>query len=1362
MNFASVTILVFVLDLAVKATALLVIGLVIQQVLARLRASLGSTAANACLIGLLLLPVSALVLPTIMLDWLPAGAGTRPETRSSAVTNSVPARSLEPPRDSLDDMPISDRSTIAATPTAREIAGSNAVSVAAAPVKSEVSSPLTASAPSHGTDWLTIGLTGYGIVVVAFLARLIASLVAVAQLRGSSTPVDAPEWLLALERCRRRLGTNRAVDLAWSARVNVPVVLGWLRPTIVLPASLARMDMSGHADAVLLHELSHVRRGDYPWNIFLRLVEAIYWPHPLVWVLGRAIAELRERACDDLCVHELGGPTAYRQTLVAVARGMSHRASPALGLAMARLSRLSHRLARIEESRGDARCLPSLPARLAIVATAAAASVALGTIQLNRAEARSIAPLVAAQDRKIEKAAVPPDGKGRVFHLRVVEADTLKPVPNADVRIWVAFDDEWRKTDADGRLDIVYSTGPSDRDIGIDVWGDGRAMQRHRWANDPNKPIPDSATVSLQPGETLGGTVNDEQGRPIGGATIFVWSHNFKRKAPHELLYDLRAVTGPDGRWRTSGAPETNGELLGFTVDHPDYLSTRAYSNKTIIPKIADLRAEKAVTIMKKGVPIEGRVVDSDGKPVAGARVLSMDDQRAMFASIKRFAVTTDADGRFRTGQVKSGEWFLVASARGHAPADQSVKVGMAIPQIKITLGQPRAFKGRVVDLEGKPIAGAFVDPDTWKRTYRCLGAYLWTDADGRFRWDDAPNDDLIVNVQKQGYVGVFQQQVAPTVEDIVFTVGACLPVHGTVRDAETKNRVENATLEFGAVDPKTGTVANWSSPPQLGSSTGISRGTLRVNLPVTADSYKIRIQSPGYQTFLSREFRREEKTVLDYDVMLVPGVQKGPLATVHLPDGKPLAGARVYSASLDKTIDLDNGLLRGVGGNGREDRTGPDGTFVLPQSDRPWFVLILGNDAFAFASSAELVKAPKIEAKPYGGVEGRCLTGSRPVPDQEIELSGDLISQSTSARNVFFSQKTKTDHEGRFAFKNVIASRSLRVNRRDPAKLARGIWSIGQPVRVEPGATAHVMLGGKGRPVIGRVEPPAGWTTAINFSDRSEARIESNRPFTPIPFSLLRGKTSMAGADLTAWHERWRDSPESLDYHDRRVSAGVALAPDGSFRIDDVPAGEYRLAIRVNGESIHHVTVQYKRNSGPFAHIIRVFTVPPVPNGRSDEPIDVGVLRLTPRVTLKAGEPAPAFKVTTVDGRKLSVPEDFRGKFLLIDFGSLWDIAAPHQITLLNEVYQKFGADARFAILSLTLAADNAQTRKSIEDKGEPWPQAIVGPLSNTIASAYAIDEENVSTATLIGPDGRIVASELWSAKIREAIGEALGLGEK
>jgi hypothetical protein len=59
----------------------------------------------------------------------------------------------------------------------------------------------------------------------------------------------------------------------------------------------------------------------------------------------------------------------------------------------------------------------------------------------------------------------------------------------------------------------------------------------------------------------------------------------WKKKDPHELLFDLRALTGPDGKWQTSGAPETTGEMLGFRVVHPDFLSSRDYSQQEIIPK---------------------------------------------------------------------------------------------------------------------------------------------------------------------------------------------------------------------------------------------------------------------------------------------------------------------------------------------------------------------------------------------------------------------------------------------------------------------------------------------------------------------------------------------------------------------------------------------------------------------------------------------------------------------------------------------------------------------------------------------------------------------------------------------------------
>ena len=80
-----------------------------------------------------------------------------------------------------------------------------------------------------------------------------------------------------------------------------------------------------------------------------------------------------------------------------------------------------------------------------------------------------------------------------------------------------------------------------------------------------------------------------------------------------------------------------------------------------------------------------------------------------------------------------------------------------------------------------------------------------------------------------------------------------------------------------------------------------------------------------------------------------------------------------------------------------------------------------------------------------------------------------------------------------------------MHIAPKDPENLARGIWTLGEPVRVEPGKTTRFTLGGKGRPVIGRIEPPEGWTEPIDFSDRSEARIDTSQPHTPYPLRLSR-----------------------------------------------------------------------------------------------------------------------------------------------------------------------------------------------------------------------------------------------------------------
>ena len=933
----------------------------------------------------------------------------------------------------------------------------------------------------------------------------------------------------------------------------------------------------------------------------------------------------------------------------------------------------------------------------------------------------------------------------------MVAAETGRPVPGAEVRVWMGLrDDDWRRTDEEGRLELVYATGPDDLNFGVDAWGDGFAMQRHHWGDDPAVPVPDEATIKLRPGESLGGLVQDEQGRPVAGGAVYLWSHNYKKNDPSELLFDLRAITGPDGRWHTGGAPQTTGNLLGFYITHPDFISDREYVSGREKPAIDELRAGKAMSVVTKGVPIEGRVFGADGRPAPGALVISTETPGSLYNGLDKFMVRTDAEGRFRTGQVKAGAWHLVVRANGHAPAAREIKVGTAIPAEEIRLEAPHSFRARVVDPAGKPIVGAFVNIDTWRR-YRCLGVYLYTDAEGRVRWDDAPDDDFRINVNASGYQGVQMQPARATGGEESFTLRPALSISGTVRDSETRNKIDRADVDFGAIDPASGEVKTWQSPTGAGNIM-VHQGYLNVTIPVQADAYKIRITADGYQPSISRAFLSNAKVIRNYDVSLVPGVPGGPTATAIRPDGRPLAGARVFRGRRNENISVHDGQVNGTN-SGRPALTGADGQFAIPEATPSALVLILGDDCFAYANAKALAESPRLQARPYARIEGRFLVGDRPRANRPIELSGHLQDASTSFINIFYGQAATTDADGRFVFDKVLAMPGLRIARKDPRDKPGSVSTIGEPVRVEDGQTATITVGGKGRAVIGRVESPQGWDRPVDFTDRCRFSIETDRPVEPIPLEVLRGKTDLNDRGWMDWSQTWRLTPEGRAFAEQRAAISTALAPDGSFRLDDVPPGEYRVQVHVNGQ-------KNDRNPGAFATLGATLAVP---GGRSDEPIDLGRLRLKPRQAPKVGDPSPAFGVTTVDGKTLAIPGDFAGKTLLLDLGASWESQARLQVPRLNDVHARFGKDPRFAIVSLLLDPDRPESRAFVAGKGQPWPQAIVGAPSNPVSDAYDFEADlfDVPAAILIGPDGRIVARDLFYNKLGEAVARALGIEE-
>ena len=95
----------------------------------------------------------------------------------------------------------------------------------------------------------------------------------------------------------------------------MPTVIGWLKPVVLLPASALAGLTPRQLEAILAHELAHIRRHDYLVNLLQTLVETLLFYHPAVWWLSRRIRVERENCCDDLAVSLCGDPVAYAAAL---------------------------------------------------------------------------------------------------------------------------------------------------------------------------------------------------------------------------------------------------------------------------------------------------------------------------------------------------------------------------------------------------------------------------------------------------------------------------------------------------------------------------------------------------------------------------------------------------------------------------------------------------------------------------------------------------------------------------------------------------------------------------------------------------------------------------------------------------------------------------------------------------------------------------------------------------------------------------------------------------------------------------------------------------------------------------------------
>jgi len=127
----------------------------------------------------------------------------------------------------------------------------------------------------------------------------------------------APHTLrIGLDRIRLQMGIPRFVDLRLSSRIAGPLTVGVIRPLILLPITALTSLSPEQLEVVLAHELAHIRRADYFWNILQTMIETLFFFHPAVWWISHRLREQREHCCDDIAVATCHDPAVYASALL--------------------------------------------------------------------------------------------------------------------------------------------------------------------------------------------------------------------------------------------------------------------------------------------------------------------------------------------------------------------------------------------------------------------------------------------------------------------------------------------------------------------------------------------------------------------------------------------------------------------------------------------------------------------------------------------------------------------------------------------------------------------------------------------------------------------------------------------------------------------------------------------------------------------------------------------------------------------------------------------------------------------------------------------------------------------------------------
>jgi beta-lactamase regulating signal transducer with metallopeptidase domain len=204
------------------------------------------------------------------------------------------------------------------------------------------------------------------------LGRIVWSLTRLRQLRAASQVVPVEDLPILLHRTVKDLG-SRGVSVSVSHEVSIPAAIGIFAPTVIFPSWAWRELPAEELNAILLHELAHLRRWDDWTNLAQQFTKALLFFHPAVWWIESKLALEREMACDAFVVEKTANASAYARCLVSLAEhSITRRTFSLAHAAVGKVKQISVRVSQVLEIQSG-RLLPSR----ALLATACAGATAV-------------------------------------------------------------------------------------------------------------------------------------------------------------------------------------------------------------------------------------------------------------------------------------------------------------------------------------------------------------------------------------------------------------------------------------------------------------------------------------------------------------------------------------------------------------------------------------------------------------------------------------------------------------------------------------------------------------------------------------------------------------------------------------------------------------------------------------------------------------------------------------------------------------------------------------------------------------------------------------------------------------------------